>query len=125
MLCVPDFICYRSITFGLVLRALIHIRQKRLSLGIVVATVGLDLDCVIMKTNLINYCAMLSLFATYPDQQPKISNDSLAHGGIPRREKLRTILRDLRQTPPTAALLTHDLQRYASVLEDEGSGKVG
>ena len=84
-----------------------------------VAAVVLDLDGVIIKTNLIKYRAMLSLFAAYPDQQPEISDYILAHGGVPRREKLSTILCDLCQTPPTAALLTHDLQRYTSVLEDE------
>ncbi|MCB0122399.1 MAG: hypothetical protein KDE58_09160 [Caldilineaceae bacterium] len=69
--------------------------------------VGLDLDGIILKINLIKYRAMLSLFAAYPDQQPNINDDSLAHDDIPRREKLRTILRDLLQTPPTAAILTH------------------
>ena len=62
----------------------------------------MDLDGVILKTNLINYCAILSLFAAYPDQQPKISDDSLAHGGVSRREKLSTILHALLQTLPTS-----------------------
>ena len=84
-----------------------------------VVAVVLDLDGVILKTNRINYRALLSLFAAYPDQQPRISDYILAHGGIPRRENLLTTLRDLLQTPPTAALLTHDLQRYAGALEDE------
>ena len=77
-----------------------------------VAAIVLDLDGVILMTNLSKYCAMLFLFAAHPDQQPSISNYMLAHGGVPRREKLSTILRDLLQPPPTAALLTHDLQRY-------------
>ncbi|MEZ4684473.1 MAG: hypothetical protein R2932_60695 [Caldilineaceae bacterium] len=69
------------------------------------AAVVLDLDGMILKTNLITYRAMLSWLATYPDQQTEISDDSLAHGGIPRREKLSAILRNLRETPRTAALL--------------------
>lgn len=60
-----------------------------------VPAVGLDLDGVIRKTNLIKYRAMLSLFAAYPDLQPRISDDSLARGGMPRREKFSTILPDL------------------------------
>lgn len=83
-----------------------------------VAAVVLDLDGVILKTNLIKYRAMLSLFAAFPDQQPEISDYILAHGGVPRREKLSTILCDLLHTPPTPALLNSYLQRYASALED-------
>ena len=86
-------------------------RLEHLKVAMKIAAVVLDLDGVILKTNLIKYRAMLSLFAAYPDLQPSISDYILAHRGILRREKLRTILRDLLQTPPTAALLTHDLQQ--------------
>jgi len=78
------------------------------------SVVVLDLDGVILKTNLIKYRAMLSLFT---ELQASISEYILAHGGIPRREKLVTILRDLVKTTPTEVLITHYLHRYATVLE--------
>lgn len=88
-------------------------------MGVTDSVVVLDLDGVILKTNLIKYRAMLSLFAAYQDLQPRISEYILAHGGVPRREKLATILRDLIGITPTETLLASYLQRYASALEYE------
>ncbi len=79
----------------------------------------LDLDGVILKTNLIKYRAMLSLFAEYPEQRETISEYILAQGGVPRRDKLAGILRDIVGVEPGAALLTGYLERYAQALEHE------
>lgn len=88
-------------------------------MGITASVVVLDLDGVILKTNLIKYHAMLSLFSEYKDLQHRISEYILAHGGVPRREKLVTILRYLIRITPTETLLTSYLQRYANALEHE------
>jgi len=79
----------------------------------------LDLDGVILKTNLIKYRAMLALFADYPAQQSRISLYILAHGGVPRREKLATLLRDHIGIAPTEEILADYLARYATALEHE------
>lgn len=78
-----------------------------------------DLDGVILKTNLIKYRAMLSLFADYQEQQESISAYILAQGGVPRRAKLFSILHDLLGVEPNAALLDDYLERYARALEHE------
>ncbi|MBX3013945.1 MAG: HAD family hydrolase [Caldilineaceae bacterium] len=87
--------------------------------GMTNTVVVLDLDGVILKTNLIKYRAMLALFAEYSALQPSISAYILAHGGVPRREKLATILRDFVKTTPTDPLLNRYLERYAHALEAE------
>lgn len=79
----------------------------------------LDLDGVILKTNLIKYRAMLSLFAGYKEQQESISTYILARGGVPRRAKLFGLLRDLLGVDPSPALLEDYLARYAHALEHE------
>lgn len=76
-----------------------------------------DLDGVILKTNLIKYRAMLSLFADYGEQQESISAYILAHGGVPRREKLFGLLHGLLGVAPSPALLEDYLERYARALE--------
>lgn len=83
------------------------------------AVVVLDLDGVILKTNLIKYRAMLSLFAEYPDQSEEISDYILARGGVPRRDKLAGILREIVGVEPTPALIAGYLERYAHALEHE------
>jgi phosphoglycolate phosphatase-like HAD superfamily hydrolase len=83
------------------------------------SVVVLDLDGVILKTNLIKYRAMLSLFAEYVDLQNNISEYILAHGGVPRREKFVAIVRNIIGTMPTGPLLTRYLDRYAHALEHE------
>jgi len=77
----------------------------------------LDLDGVILKTNLIKYCAMLSLFSEYREQKKSISQYILARGGVPRRDKLFGLLRDLLGVEPSAAMLANYLERYARALE--------
>ena len=81
--------------------------------------VVLDLDGVILKTNLIKYRAMLSLFAEFPDQREPISDYILARGGVPRRDKLAGILREIVGVEPTPALIAGYLERYAHALEHE------
>ena len=83
------------------------------------SVVVLDLDGVILKTNLVKYRAMLSLFAEYGPLQERISEYILARGGVPRREKFIGILRDIISITPTEALLDSYLQRYANALEYE------
>lgn len=81
--------------------------------------VVLDLDGVILKTNLIKYRAMLSLFADYREQQESISAYILAQGGVPRRAKLFGLLHDLLGMEPSPALLEDYLERYGHALEHE------
>lgn len=81
--------------------------------------VVLDLDGVILKTNLIKYRAMLSLFADYQEQQESISAYILARGGVPRRDKLFGLLHDLLGAEPSPAILEDYLERYARALEHE------
>ena len=81
--------------------------------------VVLDLDGVILKTNLIKYRAMLSLFADYQEQQESISTYILARGGVSRRDKLFGLLHDLLGTEPSTAMLADYLERYARALERE------
>jgi phosphoglycolate phosphatase-like HAD superfamily hydrolase len=88
-------------------------------MGVTHSVIVLDLDGVILRTNLVKYRAMLSLFAEYRELQQSISDYILANGGVPRREKFVTILRDLIRTIPTETLLTSYLSRYASALEHE------
>lgn len=78
-----------------------------------------DLDGVILKTNLIKYSAMLSLFADYREQQSRISEYILARGGVPRRDKLFGLLHDLLGVEPSTAMLANYLERYARALEYE------
>ncbi|MEZ4732465.1 MAG: HAD hydrolase-like protein [Caldilineaceae bacterium] len=79
----------------------------------------LDLDGVILKTNLIKCRAMLSLFAEYPDQREQISDYILARGGVPRRDKLAGILREIVAVEPTPPLIAGYLARYAQALAHE------
>lgn len=76
-----------------------------------------DLDGVLLRTNLIKYSAMLSLFSEYPEQQKSISAYILARGGVPRRDKLFGLLHDLLGVEPSAAMLADYLERYARALE--------
>ncbi len=81
--------------------------------------VVLDLDGVILRTNLVKYRAMLSLFTEYKELQPRISDYILMHGGVPRREKFVTILNDILGITPPEPLVTNYLNRYANALEHE------
>ena len=74
--------------------------------------VVLDLDGVIVKSNLIKYRAMLSLFAAQPEHTAAISAFILANGGVPRQEKLTTILATILGLQMTPSLIADYLQRY-------------
>jgi phosphoglycolate phosphatase-like HAD superfamily hydrolase len=84
-----------------------------------VGAVVFDLDGVIVKTNLVKYAAMLSLFADHPEQQGAISEFILSNGGVPRRAKLAHLLQYNLRTEPTDALLSEYLHRYAFQLEHQ------
>lgn len=84
-----------------------------------VGAVVFDLDGVIVKTNLVKYAAMLSLFADHPEQRGAISEFILSNGGVPRRVKLAHLLQDNLRTEPTDALLSEYLRRYAIQLEHQ------
>lgn len=82
-----------------------------------VCAVVFDLDGVIVKTNLVKYAAMLSLFADHPEQQGAIGEFILENGGVPRRDKLAHLLQNNLRIEPTDALLSEYLRRYAIQLE--------
>ena len=81
--------------------------------GIVV----LDLDGVVIKSNLIKYRVMLSLFAGVPERHEAISTFILANGGVPRRAKIAAILEAILDTVATPPLVSEYLARYAIELE--------
>jgi phosphoglycolate phosphatase-like HAD superfamily hydrolase len=79
--------------------------------------VVLDLDGVILQSNLIKHQAMLSLFEGAPVHREAVSTYILANGGVPRREKIAAILREILAVPDTPEVLSHYLARYAVRLE--------
>ena len=81
------------------------------------AVVVLDLDGVILRSNLIKHQAMLSLFEGAPAHREAVSSYILANGGVPRREKIAVILREILAVPDTPDVLSHYLTRYAVQLE--------
>jgi len=81
------------------------------------AVVVLDLDGVIVKTNLVKHDAMLSLFANYPDRQASVSAFILANGGVPRRVKLAALLQEFLDVTPTEDAIEGLLDRYAEALK--------
>ena len=80
------------------------------------AVVVLDLDGVIVKTNLVKHDAMLALFADDPARQASVSAFILAHGGVPRRHKLTALLHARLGTAPSEAAIEALLARYAAAL---------
>ena len=83
-----------------------------------VQVVVLDLDGVIVKSNLIKYRAMLALFTAFPAHSEVISTFILANGGVPRQEKLTAILAEILGLQVTPALIADYLQRYDHQLAD-------
>lgn len=83
------------------------------------AVVVLDLDGVIVKSNLVKHDAMLSLFADYPDRQASVSSFILANGGVPRRIKLAALLQDYLHIKPTEVAIAGLLDRYAAALASQ------
>ena len=79
--------------------------------------VVLDLDGVILRSNLIKHHAMLSLFKHAPQSREAISSYILANGGVPRREKIAAILREILAIPDTPDVLSEYLARYGVQLE--------
>lgn len=75
-----------------------------------------DLDGVILRTTMIKHTAMLSLFGEHK-QADLISKHILAQGGVPRRQKLRDLMRQFLDSEPTEAKLDEVLQLYAERLE--------
>lgn len=82
--------------------------------GIVV----LDLDGVVIKSNLIKHRAMLSLFAHVPEHREAISTFILANGGVPRKEKIVAILGQILSVDATPSVVSEYLVRYAVELEE-------
>jgi beta-phosphoglucomutase-like phosphatase (HAD superfamily) len=81
------------------------------------ATVVLDLDGVIIRSNFVKHEAMLSLFDDYPAQQDIISSYILAHGGVRRDAKIRHILGNILCAQAQECALRGLLARYAEKLE--------
>ena len=79
--------------------------------------VVLDLDGVIVKSNLVKYKAMLAMFADYPDKLAAVDAYILGNGGVSRRDKLVEILESIVGVEATQARLTQYLEQYAKNLE--------
>lgn len=76
----------------------------------------LDLDGVILQTNLLKHRAMLSLFEDCPDEQGAISEYILGNGGVRRDVKIAHILRRFTRRS-SADDLEQYLSAYAAKLE--------
>lgn len=81
------------------------------------AAVVLDLDGVIVKSNLVKHHAMLSLFSAPAAELEKISAYILANGGVQRDRKITHILRKILGIEPTKAVVAHYLSKYSEKLE--------
>ncbi len=77
----------------------------------------LDLDGVILRTNLLKHDAMLSLVSQECTDHQAVSQYILDSGGIRRDEKLAHILEVFLHHEVTPSLLSTYLQRYADQLE--------
>lgn len=78
----------------------------------------LDLDGVIIKSNFIKHKAMLSLFDNQPEHQAEISTFILKNGGVPRGEKIATILERILGIKARTEVVSDYLTRYAITLEN-------
>ncbi len=78
----------------------------------------LDLDGVILKSNLLKHDAMLALFTAFPAHKEEISAFILAHGGIPRKEKISELLETILTIRATPTLVADYLARYDRNLEE-------
>ncbi|MGC1174593.1 HAD family hydrolase [Polaromonas sp.] len=81
------------------------------------AAVVLDLDGVIVKSNLVKHHAMLSLFSAPAAELEKISAYILANGGVRRDHKITHVLGKILGIEPTGAVVADYLSRYAEKLE--------
>src|SRR5262249_32511010 len=79
----------------------------------------LDMDGVILKTNLTKYRAMVALFSSFPDEQERISRYILDRNGVRRDLKILGIYSEILHTPLTDAALKDCLERYSNALEKE------
>ena len=79
----------------------------------------LDMDGVILKTNLTKYRAMLALFSSFPDQRDRISRYILDRNGVRRDLKILGIHSEILGTSLADGELEGYLERYAIVLENE------
>ena len=81
------------------------------------AVVVLDMDGVILRTSEVKVRAMQSLFAGYTGLQSSIRDYILANTGVPRREKIVTILRDIVKVDAAPGEVARCLERYGHALE--------
>ncbi len=79
----------------------------------------LDLDGVILKTNLTKYRAMLALFSSFPDQRERISRYILDRNGVRRDLKILGIHSEILGTSVADGELEGYMERYARALEKE------
>ena len=79
--------------------------------------VVLDLDGVIVRTNLVKRRVMLAMFEEYPDKRTAIDAYILSNGGVARRDKLVQILETIISVEATTERLAQYLERYAKSLD--------
>jgi phosphoglycolate phosphatase-like HAD superfamily hydrolase len=77
----------------------------------------LDLDGVIVKSNIAKHDAMLSLFEGHPEKRNQVSSYILANGGVRRDHKLRHILTKIFEVKLAEDTLSSYLFEYAHKLE--------
>jgi phosphoglycolate phosphatase len=80
--------------------------------------VVLDMDGVILRTSALKVRAMLSLFTAEAAHGHAIRRYVLANTGVPRRQKIVTILRDVLDARVDADQVEQYLARYAATLEE-------
>lgn len=79
--------------------------------------VVLDLDGVIVRSNLIKYRAMSALFEDHPEKRAAIDAYILAHGGVARRDKLVVILETILGVEATQQRVAEYLAHYSQSLQ--------
>ena len=79
----------------------------------------LDIDGVILMTNLTKYRAMLGLFDSHPARKEEISRYILDRNGVRRDLKILGIHSEILGSPLSEGGLDEYLQRYATALEEE------
>jgi phosphoglycolate phosphatase-like HAD superfamily hydrolase len=81
------------------------------------APIVLDLDGVVLQTNLVKHSAMLSLFEEDQGDRDAISDYILSNGGVRRDIKISHILRTFVEHPNATGALPQYLDAYAAKLE--------
>src|SRR5262245_56952625 len=79
----------------------------------------LDMDGVILKTNVTKYRAMLALFASFPARNEEISRYILDRNGVRRDLKILGIHSEILGSAISDFELKRYLERYALALEEE------